>query len=159
MKTGLVLEGGALRTIFSTGVFDALLEKNVMADYVVGVSAGIAYGVSYVSKQAVYKRQAFVAGQGQHSGGPPLQNRPALLRGQGLLEAAHGTKHRDRSSHLPAPAGGGALVSKSQRTGRGPGSAKESGRPEQFQPPSFLCCRGKFTHSPESAPKSPRWVR
>ena len=51
MKVGLVLEGGALRTIFSTGVFDALLEKNVMADYVVGVSAGIAYGVSYVSKQ------------------------------------------------------------------------------------------------------------
>ena len=51
MKVGLVLEGGALRTIFSTGVFDALLEKNVMADYVVGVSAGIAYGVSYLSGQ------------------------------------------------------------------------------------------------------------
>ena len=51
MKIGLVLEGGALRTIFSTGVFDAMLEKNLMADYVVGVSAGIAYGVSYVSKQ------------------------------------------------------------------------------------------------------------
>ncbi len=52
MKIGLVLEGGALRTIFSTGVFDAMLEKNLMADYVVGVSAGIAYGVSYVSKQS-----------------------------------------------------------------------------------------------------------
>ena len=51
MKVGLVLEGGALRTIFSTGVFDAMLEKDLMADYVVGVSAGIAYGVSYVSKQ------------------------------------------------------------------------------------------------------------
>ena len=51
MKIGLVLEGGALRTIFSTGVFDAMLEKDLMADYVVGVSAGIAYGVSYVSKQ------------------------------------------------------------------------------------------------------------
>lgn len=51
MKTGLVLEGGALRAIFSSGVCDGLLEGNVMADYVVGVSAGIAYGVSYVSKQ------------------------------------------------------------------------------------------------------------
>ena len=51
MKVGLVLEGGALRTIFSTGVFDAMLEKDLVADYVVGVSAGIAYGVSYVSKQ------------------------------------------------------------------------------------------------------------
>lgn len=51
MKTGLVLEGGALRAIYSSGVCDALLEGGVMADYVVGVSAGIAYGVSYVSRQ------------------------------------------------------------------------------------------------------------
>ena len=51
MKTGLVLEGGALRAIFSSGVCDGLLEGGVMTDYVIGVSAGIAYGVSYVSKQ------------------------------------------------------------------------------------------------------------
>ena len=51
MKTGLVLEGGALRAIFSSGVCDALLDGGVMADYVIGVSAGIAYGVSYVSRQ------------------------------------------------------------------------------------------------------------
>ncbi|MEG0441412.1 MAG: patatin family protein [Oscillospiraceae bacterium] len=49
--TGLVLEGGAIRTIFSSGVCDGLLHMNLMADYVVGVSAGIAYGVSYVSRQ------------------------------------------------------------------------------------------------------------
>lgn len=51
MKTGLVLEGGALRTIFSSGACDGLLAGDVMTDYVVGVSAGIAYGVSYVSRQ------------------------------------------------------------------------------------------------------------
>lgn len=51
MKTGLVLEGGALRGIFSSGVCDALLDGDIMTDYVIGVSAGIAYGVSYVSKQ------------------------------------------------------------------------------------------------------------
>ena len=51
MKVGMVLEGGALRTIFSTGVLDAMLEKDLMTDYVVGVSAGIAYGVSYISRQ------------------------------------------------------------------------------------------------------------
>lgn len=51
MKTGLVLEGGALRAIFSAGVCDALLEGNVMTDYFVGVSAGVAYGVSYLSRQ------------------------------------------------------------------------------------------------------------
>ena len=48
MKTGIVLEGGALRTIFSSGVCDALVEADLLPDYVVGVSAGIAYGVSYV---------------------------------------------------------------------------------------------------------------
>ena len=51
MKTGIVLEGGALRTIFSSGVCDALLERDLLPDYVIGVSAGIAYGVSYVSRQ------------------------------------------------------------------------------------------------------------
>ncbi len=49
--TGLVLEGGALRTIYSSGVCDGLLHEDIQADYVVGVSAGIAYGVSYVSGQ------------------------------------------------------------------------------------------------------------
>ena len=51
MKTGIVLEGGALRTIFSSGVCDGLLEVDLLPDYVIGVSAGIAYGVSYVSRQ------------------------------------------------------------------------------------------------------------
>ena len=53
MKTALVLEGGALRTIFSSGVCDAFLDAALpMPDYTIGVSAGIAYGVSYLSKQS-----------------------------------------------------------------------------------------------------------
>ena len=51
MKTGLVLEGGALRTIYSSGVTDGFLEAELDFDYVVGVSAGSAYGVSYISRQ------------------------------------------------------------------------------------------------------------
>ncbi len=51
MKLGLVLEGGASRSLFSCGVIDALLEEEIFADYVIGVSAGIAYGTSYVSRQ------------------------------------------------------------------------------------------------------------
>ncbi|MCQ2436919.1 MAG: patatin family protein [Clostridia bacterium] len=51
MKTGIVLEGGALRTIYSSGACDRLIEEGIFFDYVVGVSAGIAYGVSYVSRQ------------------------------------------------------------------------------------------------------------
>ena len=53
MKTALVLEGGALRTIYSTGVCDAFLDGGLpLPDYTLGVSAGIAYGVSYLSRQS-----------------------------------------------------------------------------------------------------------
>ena len=53
MKTGLVLEGGALRTIFSAGVLDAFLDTGLPTPhYTIGVSAGIAYGVSYLSQQS-----------------------------------------------------------------------------------------------------------
>ncbi len=51
MKTGLVLEGGALRTIYSSGVQDGFLEAGLDFDYVVGASAGIAYGMSFLSRQ------------------------------------------------------------------------------------------------------------
>lgn len=48
---GLTLEGGASRTVYSCGVLDALLEEKIMADYVIGVSAGAAFGISYCSGQ------------------------------------------------------------------------------------------------------------
>ena len=51
MKTGIVFEGGAFRTIFSCGVMDAFLDRDIMPDYMIGVSAGAAYGVSYASRQ------------------------------------------------------------------------------------------------------------
>lgn len=47
----LILEGGTFRPIFSCGVMDALLDNNINFDYVIGVSAGITHGFSYVSKQ------------------------------------------------------------------------------------------------------------
>lgn len=52
MKTGIVFEGGAFRTIFSCGVMDVLIENNIIPDYMIGVSAGAAYGVSMASRQA-----------------------------------------------------------------------------------------------------------
>lgn len=54
---GLVLEGGAHRTVFSCGVMDALLDMGIRADYVIGASAGITYGVSYVSGQKGRNRE------------------------------------------------------------------------------------------------------
>lgn len=51
MKLGLVIEGGASRTYFACGVMDWLLRENIHADYIIGVSAGISFGVSYCSRQ------------------------------------------------------------------------------------------------------------
>ncbi len=51
MKTALVLEGGASRGMFSCGVMDALIDNGICANYVIGTSAGIANGASYVSGQ------------------------------------------------------------------------------------------------------------
>ena len=51
MKTGLVLEGGAMRGIYTAGVLDAFLEQDIKVDGVIGVSAGAVHGCSYVSGQ------------------------------------------------------------------------------------------------------------
>ena len=52
MKTGLVLEGGAMRGLFSAGVIDVLMEHGINFDGIVGVSAGAAFGCNMKSRQA-----------------------------------------------------------------------------------------------------------
>ena len=47
----LILEGGTFRPVFSCGIMDALMDNDINFDYVIGVSAGISHGFSYVSKQ------------------------------------------------------------------------------------------------------------
>ncbi len=51
MKKGLVMEGGAMRGLFTAGVNDVLLENNIEFDGAVGVSAGACFGCNYKSKQ------------------------------------------------------------------------------------------------------------
>ena len=51
MKLGVVMEGGASRTFFSCSVCEELMKEEIYPDHFVGVSAGIAYGVSFLSKQ------------------------------------------------------------------------------------------------------------
>ena len=51
MKTGLVLEGGAMRGLFTAGVLDVLMEQGIRLDGAVGVSAGAAFGCNYKSGQ------------------------------------------------------------------------------------------------------------
>lgn len=49
--SGLVLEGGGLRGVFSSGVLDYMMDKNIEFPYVIGVSMGALNAASYVSKQ------------------------------------------------------------------------------------------------------------
>ena len=51
MKVGLVLEGGAMRGMYTAGVLDTFLENNIEVDGIIGVSAGVLFGVNYLSKQ------------------------------------------------------------------------------------------------------------
>lgn len=51
MKNGLVLEGGAMRGLFSAGIMDVMMENGITFDGVIGVSAGAAFGCNYKSRQ------------------------------------------------------------------------------------------------------------
>lgn len=50
-KTALVLEGGGMRGVFTSGVLDAFMKHNLTFPYIVAVSAGACNGMSYVSHQ------------------------------------------------------------------------------------------------------------
>lgn len=50
-NTGLVLEGGGMRGIFTVGVLDYLMDHHITFPYVIGVSAGASNGISYISGQ------------------------------------------------------------------------------------------------------------
>lgn len=51
MKKGLVLEGGAMRGLWTAGIIDVMMEHDIWPDGLVGVSAGAAFGCNYKSRQ------------------------------------------------------------------------------------------------------------
>lgn len=57
-NTGLVLEGGGMRGVFTSGVLDAFMKHGLYFNYVVAVSAGACNGISYMSHQ---KRRARIS--------------------------------------------------------------------------------------------------
>lgn len=50
-KMGLVLEGGGMRGVFTSGVLDAFMKHDLYFPYTVAVSAGACNGMSYISRQ------------------------------------------------------------------------------------------------------------
>ncbi|MBR5540927.1 MAG: patatin family protein [Bacteroides sp.] len=81
-KTGLVLEGGGMRGVFTCGVLDYFMDAKISFPYIVGVSAGACNGLSYMSHQR---------GRGRYSNIDLLAKykylgiRP-LLKKQGLID-------------------------------------------------------------------------
>lgn len=51
MKTCLVLEGGAMRGMYTAGALDVFYNAGIQFDGIIGVSAGAAFGVNYLSRQ------------------------------------------------------------------------------------------------------------
>ena len=51
MKTGLIMEGGAMRGMFTAGVLDVLMENGLVTDGAIGVSAGAVFGCNYKAHQ------------------------------------------------------------------------------------------------------------
>lgn len=57
-NTGLVLEGGGMRGVFTSGVLDAFMSDNLYFNYIVSVSAGACNGMSYMSRQLYRARNS-----------------------------------------------------------------------------------------------------
>jgi len=60
IHASLVLEGGATRGVFTAGVLDCLMEKDIYLSHVIGVSAGSCNAVDYVSRQIGRTRDCMI---------------------------------------------------------------------------------------------------
>ncbi|OEF95958.1 patatin family protein [Desulfuribacillus alkaliarsenatis] len=81
LTTGLVLEGGGLRCVFTGGVLEYFMEQSFYVSYVIGVSAGACSGTSYVSRQRGRNKQVTIG----YVRDPRYISYLSFLRGKGLL--------------------------------------------------------------------------
>ena len=51
MKTALIMEGGAMRGMFTCGVIDVFMENGILFDGAAGISAGAVFGCNFKSRQ------------------------------------------------------------------------------------------------------------
>ena len=81
MSTALVLEGGALRGVYTAGVLDILLENDIEINCVIGVSAGALNGMNYVSKQIGRAAQINI----ENCNNPKYIGYKAIKKNKGLI--------------------------------------------------------------------------
>ena len=76
-KAAMILEGGANRGIFTSGVLDYLMEQEFYTQYVLGVSMGACNGVDYVSRQIGRTKECVIR---QNKKEEDTQTAPLCLR-------------------------------------------------------------------------------
>ena len=81
IKAALVLEGGALRGMYTSGVLDTFLEHNMEFECVVGVSAGALNGMNYISKQKGRSARINL----EYCNNPKYIGRKAILKNKGII--------------------------------------------------------------------------
>ncbi|SDC07026.1 Predicted phospholipase, patatin/cPLA2 family [Pelagirhabdus alkalitolerans] len=80
-NTGLVLEGGGMRGVYTSGVLDGFMDHDLYFPYVIGVSAGACNALSYLSRQKDRSRYINV----NYANDPRYINYKNLLRGEGIF--------------------------------------------------------------------------
>lgn len=80
-KTGLVLEGGSFRGIFTAGVLDCLIENSISFPYVIGVSAGSGNAVNYIAGQKGRTQKVIM-----HENAEPYFGVEQMLKSKKLLD-------------------------------------------------------------------------
>ncbi|NBG88174.1 patatin-like phospholipase family protein [Isachenkonia alkalipeptolytica] len=80
-NAGLVLEGGGMRGLYTSGVLDFFMEKGLYFPYVIGVSAGACNALSYISRQPGRSHDINI----NYANDPRYINYTNLLKGKGLF--------------------------------------------------------------------------
>ena len=80
-KIGLVLEGGGMRGLYTSGVLDFFMEENLFFPYVIGVSAGACNALSYISRQKGRNREINI----NYANDPRYINLKNLFLGKGIF--------------------------------------------------------------------------
>lgn len=84
MITGtIVLEGGATRGVFTSGVLDYLMEEDLYFSHVIGVSAGSCNGVDYVSRQIGRTKKCMIPEKKEYSYYSGVRN---VIKGKSILD-------------------------------------------------------------------------
>lgn len=82
-KGTIVLEGGAVRGLFTSGVLDYLMEQELYFSHVIGVSAGSCNAVDYVSRQPERTRNCMIPGKGENR---YLNSIPTFVKEKSIMD-------------------------------------------------------------------------